>query len=409
MTAQPLLVVGSGRREFREYAMAGIASRGPIALLDAAQPAWTASHVRSFHAVGPMTGERIVEVGRSVAERHGAAGVLTYDERYVEPAAVLARELGLPGPGVEAARACRDKWQTRQRLAAAGVGAVRARLVTTEAEATDAAAEIGLPVVLKPRALGGSIGVVRADSPEQVAAGFDTAASAVFEGAPVTQHGVLVEEYVDGPEFSIDSVVRDGRARPVFVARKTVGLAPYFEELGHVVDARGVDSLPGLEPFLRAVHGALAFRDGTTHTEVRCARDGYRVIEVNARLGGDLIPFLGGLATGVDLPAAAAAVALGGEPNLSHTREGAAAVRFLYPDRDMTLGDVRVPPDVAAWPTVVEAHVLLPTGAVLRLPPRGYLARVAVVVVAGPTADRCAAEAEELVRRIEIVELDHAG
>jgi len=409
MSAEPLLVVGSGRREFREYALAGIATRGPIALLDASRRAWTESHVRSFHQVDPMTAERLVEVGLGVAERHGAAAVLTYDERYVEPVAALARALGLPGPGVEAVRACRDKWETRRRLAAAGVGAVRARLVGSEAEAADAAAEIGLPVVLKPRSLGGSIGVVRADRPEQVVAGFTTAAGAVFEGALGTHAGVLVEEYVEGPEFSIDSVVHGGRVHPVVVARKMTGFAPYFEELGHVVDAHGVDALPGLGPFLQAVHDALAFREGVTHAEVRCGRDGYQVIEVNARLGGDLIPFLGRLATGVDLAAAAADVALGRGPDLAPTRAGAAALRFLYPDADMTLDEVRVPPDVAARPTVVEAMALLPSGAVLRLPPRGYLARVALVIVAGSSGDECAAEADEIVRRIEIVERDHAG
>jgi hypothetical protein len=64
---------------------------------------------------------------------------------------------------------------------------------------------------------------------------------------------------------------------------------------------------------------------------------------------------------------------------------------------------------VAARPTVVEALALLPSGAVLRLPPRGYLARVAIVVVAGSNGDECAAEADEIVRRIEIVERGHAG
>lgn len=403
---KPLLVVcaGYGQAEYREYVLAAMASRTPLAALDAGVPTWSARYFRDFRLIAPMTLEQIIATGRSFVRERGAAGVVTFDERYVEPVAQLAEELGLPGPGLAAAQACRDKWRTRQRLALAGVGAVRAELVHSPEAAVDAARRLGLPVVLKPRSLGASFGVVRARTPAEVSAGFETAASAVrtAPGMVVDHPGVLVEEFVRGDEFSVDLVVHRGRVIPVFVAMKMVGFAPSFEEIGHVVEADAAGRLPGLTDFLQAVHDALGFRDGVTHTELRSAADGYRIMEVNARLGGDLIPYLGLLATGIDLPGAAADLALGREPVLTATRRRAAAIRFLYPGRDMLVGAVHIPPGLEERPDVARVRPLVRPGTVLRLPPRGLLARTALVIVTGDDAGACLAELDEVCGQIAV-------
>jgi PncC family amidohydrolase len=168
--------------------------------------------------------------------------------------------------------------------------------------------------------------------------------------------GVLVEEFVDGPEFSIDSLVRQGHVTPLFVASKLSGLDPYFEELGHVVSSDGLQLLPEIEPLLQAVHEAIGFVDGATHTEVRVTDRGYRLMEINARLGGDLIPHLGLLATGIDLLGATVDVALGRKPDLRPSATGTAAIRFIYPPRDMELKELRVPPEVLAAHGAVSAQ-----------------------------------------------------
>ncbi len=92
-------------------------------------------------------------------------------------------------------------------------------------------------MVLKPRGMGASIGVVRAGSPAELDAAFEVAEHAGHGGSPSYEGGVLVEEMITGPEISVDGAVCDGEYRPMFVAHKQVGLAPYFEEIGHVVDA----------------------------------------------------------------------------------------------------------------------------------------------------------------------------
>src|SRR5260370_884338 len=130
--------------------------------------------------------------------------------------------------------------------------------------------------------------------------------------------GVVVEEYLTGPEISVDSAVHGGRVLPMFVARKQVGYPPYFEEVGHVVHARDpllTDRL--LLQVMRDTHAALGFTDGMTHAEYKLTAAGPKVVEVNARLGGDLIPYLGMKASGIDPGLAAGAVACGQDPHLS--------------------------------------------------------------------------------------------
>src|ERR1700722_132171 len=79
----------------------------------------------------------------------------------------------------------------------------------------------------------------------------------------------------------------------------------------------------------RAAHDVLGVTDGITHAEYKLTPDGPKVIELNARLGGDLIPYLGLLGSGIDPGLAAAAVACGQRPELISNRSQVTGVRFF--------------------------------------------------------------------------------
>src|SRR6185503_8923747 len=167
--------------------------------------------------------DALVEATRAVQPD----GVLTWDEPRVVQAARLAGILGLPGCTPEAALNCRDKHATRTALAAAGVAQAASALVTTLAEARAAADRIGYPLVLKARALGASIGVVRVDGPDRLAESFRIAFGAAAPTVTELPPGdVLVEEYLDGPEVSVDAAWSDGTMGLAYLARKQIGYPP---------------------------------------------------------------------------------------------------------------------------------------------------------------------------------------
>ncbi|WP_103542806.1 acetyl-CoA carboxylase biotin carboxylase subunit family protein [Streptomyces sp. SM1] len=397
-----LLLIGSSARGSREFILRTVSRRYALWLLQPAPVTWEEPYVVGSTRVDNTRPDLLTEAARGVAAEREVAGVFCYDEGLVTPAAHVAESLGLPGNSPGTVAACRDKNATRVALERAGVAQPASIGVRSLDEAREAVEKLGFPVVLKPRGLAGGMGVRRADGPGEVESAYRAASGASYPGVPVFDVSVLVEEYVDGPEISVDAVFFGGECVPLAVARKQVGLAPFFEETGHEVDA--ADPLlcdPPLLEALRASHAALGFHTGVSHTEFRLTANGPRLMEVNARLGGDMIPYLGELATGVDVALAAADVAAGRRPETTPSRRRAAAITFLYPERDVEIEAVTVYED--RFPAEIHgADVMAGPGTVLRLPPRGYISRYARVISLADTVEQARTA---LLRVPELVEL----
>jgi hypothetical protein len=410
-----LLVLGTGSRNYREYLLASISTRYRIHLLLGAEPTWEQDYLTGWTVLTQM-GETIdatemIAAARALAAERRVSGVLTWDEARVLQAAKVAAALGLPGGDPQMALRCRDKHLTRDALAAAGLAQPRSVLVSTLEAALDVAAGIGYPVVLKPRAMAASLGTVLVGGPADLIARFPFARDTTVPGAWRYDAGVLVEEYVDGPEVSIDSAVHRGRVWPMFVARKEIGYPPYFEETGHLVNA--ADPLltdPDILRYLQDTHTALGFTDGMTHTEVKLTPAGPQLIEVNARLGGDMIPYLGLRATGMDPGLAAAAVACGQRPQLQPDRNMVGGVRFFYVDSDDTsIASVNF--DKTGLPVTLDLLVpLAKTGDVVSPPPKGTLwGRIAYAIALAATEQDCRDALEAAQAALRVTTGEHAA
>jgi biotin carboxylase len=398
MSAAPgvVLVIGSGARVYREYLLSSAASRRPLWLLDGAPPTWQAPYVERFSVVALLDRDRLVpdqqlmiKTARQVAAERAVAGVFTYDETLAVTAAHIADALGLPGLSVDGVENCRNKHRTRQVLTAAGLPQPRFAFVTSLPEATAAAVEFGYPVVVKPRGAGASIGVVLVADPAAMATAFVVAETASHGGAFAYDGGVLVEEYLTGPEISVDGAVHGGVYEPFVLARKRTGFPPYFEETGHTVTAD--DTLLAdaeVRRVLVAAHRAVGVRDGVTHTEIRLTDRGPAIIEINARLGGDLIPYLGLLATGIDPARVALDVATGVSPDLARADRETVGIRFCYPPVDGRVVGIRLPVP-GEVPGLESARPMVEPGTVVRLPPRAFLSRFAYVICRADSRRAC--------------------
>jgi biotin carboxylase len=291
-------------------------------------------------------------------------------------------------------------------MTAVGVAQPRSIAVGTLEQAIAAATEIGYPVVLKPRGIAASLGVVLAHTEAELGQHFGFAHDMTVPGAlRYDDLAVLVEEYADGPEISVDSAVFQGQVSPICLAHKEIGYPPYFEEIGHVVD--GADPMladPALLKILDDAHAALGFTDGMTHTEFRLTPSGPKLIEVNARLGGDLIPYLGMRTTGIDPGLAAAAVACGRKPELTADRKLFGAVRFSYVPHELTIESIEL--DSAALPPALDLAVIrAQPGQRFAPPPAGTVwGRIAYFTAVADTAEACAGAIETAVAALVVTE-----
>lgn len=399
-------MIGSGLKLYREYLVQSVASRAheldlDLILINNLRPTWQGEYFDEIHVVNVFDSVLLADSARQIARDRAVVAVLCWDEPLVMSAAELAVEFGVPGLSIAGVHGCRDKHSARTRLTDAGLLQPLFAMTATVREALDAAERIGYPVVVKPRALGASMGVVLAETEDQLIDAFHVASNASLIGDKSYHGGAIVEEYAVGPEISIDAAVHNGRYIPLFIARKSTGEHPYFEETGHIVDAGDVlmDD-PALLQTLREAHTTLGIENGITHSEVRLTARGPLIIEINGRVGGDLIPFLGKIATGIDPGVVLVDVALGHTPDVARTTTGVAGIRFNYPDHDCLVDSVTVPTDT---PGLVTAAAMVGSGTTLRLPPGGYIARHSFVVCQGSEPDIVERRLEVASNQVELL------
>lgn len=343
-----LLVIGTGRREFREYLLRSIHQQYRIHLFTALQPTWELEYLDGHAVLDTDDVQAMVTVAKQIQEAEPISGVLCWEAGSVLRAGEVARALGLPGDPDAIAR-CAETHLTRQALAAAGVPQPRWARAATLPDALVEAGRLGYPVKVQER---------KVDSAERLVA--------VFDG--LKSSAIVLEEFVEGEELSVDVAVHSGEIFPLCLARKE-------SEGGHYVHAE--DALlhdPMLFRLLHDTHRALGFYDGVTHTEIMMSSEGPKVLAVNGRLGGDVIPYLGLKATGVDAGLASAAVACGRAPLVERDRKLVAAVRFFR-------GDSPVRFTGKALPVKVDRLELLPGP-----DPQG---RIAFAIAIAATAEEC--------------------
>jgi biotin carboxylase len=397
-----LLIIRTGKREFREYLLRSITPHYRVHMFVVTPISWELDYIDGFTRVDTGDVDAMVKAAQELGD---VAGVLCWDEARIPHAAEVAKALNLPGDPSYIAR-CRDKQLTRQALGVAGVPQPGSQRVETVEQALAAAHAFGYPAIIKPTDLALSAGVVKVHDDGDMVAAFDHVSALKHGGLPDWKPTILVEEFADGEEISIDTAVHRGQIYPLCLAHKEIGYPPYCIEVGHYVYSdEPLLQDPQLLGVLQDIHTALGFTDGVTHTEIMLTADGPKVIEVNGRLGGDMIPYLGLRAAGVDTGLAAAAVACGRAPEVVRDRSLVAAVRFFYPAaEDTVINSIRFDFGPQGAPAAVDQLALLPDiGSVKSPPPRGTVAgRIAFATAVAQTADECrlALDAAEKALRV---------
>lgn len=368
-------------------------------------PAYFEKYVDEIvHCETNILEELLPHVHRAGAE-HPFDAFLTLAEYDVVVAAEVAVHLGLPTVSVDGVATARNKALMRRRCAELGVAIPAFRTVQTPAEAAAAAAEIGLPCVVKPADETSSADVRLVETAEQAAEHVELIRSRVENTRGQSRyHELMVEEYLTGPEVSVEVLADGDRYEVLGVTDKSVIGQGYFVELAHSFPSSLPDKLVAAIGDL-AVESlrACGFDLGMAHVEIKVTEAGPKLIEINPRPAGGKITYLADRALGIKSLELVARQYLGQPLPARVVPEhpvAGAAIRYLIarPGRVVSVsGQERA----AALPGVEEVVVKPKPGAVLREPRRNG-DRAGHVLVIAETAQLAARTAEAAVKEIDI-------
>ncbi|PBB89077.1 hypothetical protein CK215_29555 [Mesorhizobium sp. WSM3864] len=289
---------------------------------------------------------------------------------------------------------CCDKFVQRQLLAGAGVPIPAYRLAANATEVERSAAEIGLPVILKPAVGIGSSGVRLCRNVDELAehTTYLLGGEHIWRSSP----RVLVEEFSQGPQYNLEimgneviGIAAADYGPPNFVCRGHVYPAPLTDnEYKRIADV-SLSCLP-----------ALGLGWGPTNIELRWTKLGPVVIEVNPRLAGSPVADMVQLAYGIDLVTEHIKLVIGDEWNLRKRHSHTAAARYLIPDCDGTLDWINGDSEAAAISGIAEVKLYVEPKTPIRRH-GDYRDKIGHVIAASPTLARTEAILQRAIDSID--------
>ena len=319
--------------------------------IDPAKDAVCRYEVDAFEVVGGQDYEGTC----AVVEKYGIDAIVTAaTDKPLVMMARIAEKYGCPFYSVETAQWTTDKFQMKQRFLEGGVPCAKGRLVKSASEAED----FEYPVIVKPRDNSGSRGVKLSRNKAELEASMSEA----FEVSKLDT--VLVEEFIEGQEYSIESLHHDGKSEVIQFTEKRTTEFPYNVELGHIQPANiSEENKQKIRDIICRIGAALHFENCPSHTELKINERGIFVIETSPRLGGDYITStLTPLSTGVNMEDELLRMALGEQIAPQSTLQQYSGVRFFaFPEGSI----IKNTPDtdfVKGWPHVVDFSFTLKPG-----------------------------------------------
>ena len=250
-------------------------------------------------------------------------GICTISSDVAAPTvAYVAERMGLPGNRYTAAVQAHDKQQMHRILTAAGVDCPQSNVQYP-------ISHLQLPLIVKPTDRSGSLGVQKVERIEDLEPAIANARALSLVGQ------VLVEEYIEGREISVETISQHGVHHALQITDKTTTGAPHFVELAH----HQPSTLPAeVQQRVFAITfkalDVLGITEGAAHSEYRITDSGRIVVmEIAGRMGGDFIgSHLVPLSTGYDFMKGVIEVALGEPIHVDIKPLGRSSVVFEAPE-----------------------------------------------------------------------------
>lgn len=256
-------------------------AEAPPSALDDELRGWLDGHEQ---VPSVTNGEALLAAVRRVQQRGWVDRLEATVEAHITPCAWVREQCGIPGTSTRTAWLCRDKPAMKEALREAGVPTARSIGTSDLDEARAFIAEVGYPVILKPRDGAGAAGTARAHDDESLEA-------AIQESGLGRGEGVAIEEFIEGHEGYWDTLSLNGDVAHEFIthyypnvleAMRHRWISPQMATTNEVQDERYDD----LRAMGRKVIQTLGIETSATHMEWFFGPKGLKFSEIGCRPPG---------------------------------------------------------------------------------------------------------------------------
>jgi biotin carboxylase len=263
------------------------------------------------------------------AKKHQIDGIMTLaTDMPMRSVAAVAEEMNLVGIDSDTALKATNKAEMRKALQAGGVPIPKFFVVRNIEEYLERVKQFDAPFIVKPADSSGSRGIFEViDITNQ-----NLIKEAYEYCRPFSKVGdVVIEEYMSGPEVSVETLSIDGECHVIQITDKLTTGAPHYVEMGHSQPTRhSKEVAERIADVAKQANKAIGIKNGPSHTEIIVTSEGPKVVELGARLGGDNITtHLVPLSTGVNMVECCIKIALGEKPDVEQKWNRASAIRYF--------------------------------------------------------------------------------
>lgn len=352
--------------------------------------------------------ETIVGVGISNQEKMLQAVLNKGIEGIIHPCSEIAMNtmgyindnLRLKGLGSETVRKATNKGQMRKAFDENGAPTPKSFEIYNLMQARRVAKQLKGDIIVKPSRSSGSRGVTALFQENELNK-LDIAFKRAMDES--RDNSVIIEQFIKGPEFSVECIIYDGHVNVLQVTDKKTTGSPYFVELGH--------NQPSLFPESdiarikdAAIKGCLALGLNycAAHAEIKLSKDGPFIMEIGARLGGDFISTeLTRLSTGIDMVAAAINVSLGDKPDLTTNKKACGVcIRYWHPKPGKL---VKIEGEEYVHKSYTYQYEIYPKIGEEINEIKSSLDRSGHVIVVAPTASEAISRAEDIINHVKLI------
>lgn len=263
-------------------------------------------------AIGKVSADIFYEVSGSdyettkkIAQQYNVIGIVTAaTDNPILMMCRLAEDLNLPFPSYDSCETVLDKAKFKEFLKRNNFPHAKGEMVIGETDVDNLPYKF--PLITKPVINSGSRGVIKSNTKEELK-------KAIKETLIHSKDGrILIEEYVDGDEISVEALVQDKKVYILQLTDKIVTPPPYNVELDHIQPSKYDDLKSKILGLLQTIVDKTGLDNCALHPELKIDNGTITIIEIGPRLGGDYITSeLVPLSTGVNIEDQLLKIAIG--------------------------------------------------------------------------------------------------